>query len=275
MNTNYEKRFLAERNNLGENIKAFNGGKAEIRNGLGEPLFTIHQEPELISNKVIIPGSVYTACQHFKIPMPAIRFPNYNTALGLENNESVTSVLNESVVLFAMGNDGALSESSQKLDVDYTKWIKPENLIPFKCQQLSNDLSPSERAKYFGRKVSSTDIKYYFKTFDSAPELVIQRVDGTPIDSNVYTSVSSTLAETFVKLRLKVTKSDFRDFFLNKDGNLNNAKVSSLSLLTAQKKTIGGYDYYLDIQPLTKLHFPTELLIDETKGLDIIYNIFY
>lgn len=276
MKENMERRFLCDRNGIDDNARIFNGGSAVIRNGLGETLFTVNQTAEEmnIHNKVIIPGSITTACKHFKIAKPALKLPNYNTVLGLENNEAITSVLDNYVVLFAMGNDGTLDEGSQVIDIDYTKWIQPENLIPFKCKPLTGDLSSADRNVYFGRKVS-TDYKYYFKAFDTAPELITQRVDGTPIDENIYSSTSTMQAETFVKLNLTVTKTDFREFFIARDGNLNEAKVSSLSLLTAQPKLVGGYTYYMDIQPLTKLAFPTELLIDETKGLQITYCVYY
>ena len=75
-------------------------------------------------------------------------------------------------------------------------------------------------------------------------------------------------------MQLKITKEDCRDYFIATTG-INDARINSISLLTAWKKTIDGYDYYQDIRPLTELHFPNEPLIDMTKGLDIIYQIYY
>ena len=77
-----------------------------------------------------------------------------------------------------------------------------------------------------------------------------------------------------ILLRLKVTKEDCRDFFVATTG-INDARVNTISLLTAWSKEIGGVKYYQDIRPLTKLNFPNEPLIDLTKGLDIIYHIYY
>ena len=76
------------------------------------------------SNKVIIPGSYYTASKHFGIN-PPVKLPTYNTALGLDGIQALTDREERDalVVLFAVGIDGCGPESSQVYDVDYTKWI--------------------------------------------------------------------------------------------------------------------------------------------------------
>lgn len=228
-------------------------------------------------NKVIIPGSVYTACKHFNI-FPSVKLPTYNTALGLDDIQSLTdSEENASLVcLFCMGIDGCGPESSQVYDVNYTKWINPDNLIPFRYQISDNDLSDSMREKYFGRKtIAATDrIAYYFKAFDMQPTLHMQYIDGTPVDENVFISDNLLDAETYIELKLSVTKEDFRDYFIATTG-INDAKVNTISLLTGYPKIVNGYKTYQGVRPLTKLNFPNESLIDLTKGIDIIYHIYY
>lgn len=229
------------------------------------------------SNKVIIPGSYYTACKHFGIA-PAVKLPTYNTSLGLDNVQALTNneELGALVVLFAVGTDGCGPESSQVYDVDYTKWIAPDSLVPFRYVYKDNDLSDSAREKYFGRKaITGTDkIAYYFKAFETTPVMFQQYVDGTPIDSNIYISDNNTDVETFVELNLAITKEDCREFFEATTG-IKDAKVNTISLLTAVPKEIDGYTYYQGIRPLTKLNFPNESLIDTTKGIDITYHIYY
>lgn len=228
-------------------------------------------------NKVILPGSYYTASKHFGIN-PPIKLPSYNTALGLENIQALTDAEERSalVTLFAVGIDGCGPESSQVYDVDYTKWITAENLVPFRYVYTDNDLSDTMRTKYFGRKpITGTDkIAYYFKAFETDPTMHMQYVDGTPVDENVYISDNSLDVETYVELNLTVTKDDCREFFDATTG-INDAKINTISLLTAVPKTIDGYTYYQGIRPLTKLNFPNESLIDLTKGIDITYHIYY
>ena len=229
-------------------------------------------------NKVIVGGSAFTAAKHFNL-RPNVFTPSYNTVLGLENsvNEPYTGEgirKEEQVYLFAVGIDGCGEENSQVFNVDYTKWIAPEHLVPFRYQLDKNDLGGFMRDKYFGRKVIGNRIAYYFKAFEAKPEFKQQFVDGTPIDENIYLSNRVEEVESFVEINLKITKEDCRDFFAATTG-INDARINSISLLTAWQKEIDGHIYYQDIRPLTKLHFPNEALIDPSKGLDIIYHIYY
>lgn len=228
------------------------------------------------SNKVIIPGAAFTARAHFNLPNAVEVTPSYNTVLTLENSAIETPTAPEKVYLFAIGTDGSGPEASQLYPVDYKKWIAPESLVPFRYPLSANDISDDLRDTYFGRKADdgSGHIAYYFKAFESEPILVQQYVDGTPIDSSIYTSSKVDDAETYVELRLKVTKEDCREWFIATTG-INDARVNTISLLTAWPKVINGVTYYQDIRPLTKLNFTNESLIDVSKGLDIIYHIYY
>jgi hypothetical protein len=232
----------------------------------GEVLFEGH-------NKVLIAGSSFTACKHFNIA-PPIKLPNYNDALSLDQSISTAAETPERVVLFAVGIDGCGAESSQIFDVDYENWTKPVSLVPFRYVPVGKDITLAERDVYFGRKQTTDVIAYYFKAFEADPVMNQQYIDGTPIDANIYNSSNTTDAETFVQLNLKITNSDCREFFKATDG-LAAAKVNTIMLLTAWPKVIDGFTYYQDIQPLTKLNIQNEPLYDETKGLDIIYNIYY
>ena len=232
---------------------------------------------EVKENKVILPGSSFTASKHFAIK-PPVTLPTYNEELGLDNIQSITDTEERGalVYLFAVGTDGCGPESSQVYDVDYTKWIAPDSLVPFRYVFDDNDLSDTLRTKYFGRKkISGTDkIAYYFKAFETAPVMYQQYIDGTPIDENIFISANETDVETYVELKLTVTKDDCREYFDATTG-INDAKINTISLLTAVPKTIDGYTYYQSIRPLTKLNFPNESLIDLTKGIDIVYHIYY
>lgn len=228
-------------------------------------------------NKVILPGSYYTASKHFNIN-PPVKLQSYNTALGLDGIQALTDAEERSalVTLFAVGIDGCGPESSQVFDVDYTKWISPESLVPFRYVYDDNDLSADKRAKYFGRKkiVGTDKIAYYFKAFENQPTMHMQYIDGTPVDENVYISDNTLDVETYVELNLTITKEDCREFFEETTG-INDAKINTISLLTAVPKELNGYVYYQGIRPLTKLNFPNESLIDLTKGIDITYHIYY
>lgn len=225
------------------------------------------------SNKVLIAGAGFTARSHFDLPRTEIT-PSYNTVLSLENSVNETPSSMEKCFLFAVGTDGCGPENSQLYPVDYKKWISPGALVPFRYPLKTNDITGGLRNSYYGRKAIGEYVAYYFKAFESVPVFVQQFVDGTPIDANIYDSTKVDDAESYVELRLKITKDDCRDFFLATTG-INDARVNTISLLTCWAKDIDGVKYYQDIRPLTKLNIPNEPLIDLTKGLDIIYHIYY
>ena len=241
-------------------------GEAYIKNTLtGEVIFK--------KNKIILPGSMLVASKLFDIDLP-FTTPSYNTALSLD--QSTTSIADtsdkEKVYLFAIGTDGS-TQTGTIADVDYSKWISPDSLVPFRMVLPNSDLSEENRSLYYGRKTRDDYILYYFKAFDQEPEIVIEYEDGTPVDSGVYTSSNTTNIKVYVELRFTVTKQDAREYFMNTTG-IADAKISSISLLTANPVTgTDGYVYYQNIRPLTKLHISEEKLDDLDKGLDITYDI--
>jgi len=237
--------------------------------GTDEVLFTLR-------NKVIIAGSQFVAMKAFDLD-ELVHLPTYNESLSLD--ESVahgTTPLNvPKVCLFCCGTQGCGPENSQVYPVDYTGRIAPAgDLVPFRYVLPQNDLTAAERAKYFGRKTLADRYAYYFKAFESDPVLYMRYVDGTPIESTVYESENDSDAETFVEMQLRVTKDDFRDYF-RATTSINDARINSISLLTAWYTEGGGYKWYQDINPLTQLNIPNEALIDLTKGIDITYHIYF
>ena len=237
--------------------------------GTDEVLYTYH-------NKVIIAGSQFVAQKVFNLP-ELVHLPTYNESLNLD--ESVahgTTPLNiPKVCLFCCGTQGCGAESSQVYPVDYTGRIEPYgDLIPFRYPLKQNDLTAEERTKYFGRKILDERYAYYFKAFESDPVMYMRYTDGTPIESTVYESENDSDAETFVEMQLRITKDDFRDYF-RATTSINDARVNSISLLTAWYTEGEGYKWYQDIIPLTQLNFPNESLIDLTKGIDITYHVYF
>lgn len=235
-----------------------------------------------LKNKVIVPGSGLLAHKLFDISSDEIT-PTYNERLGIptpsgtetHNIDSRTNATqdNPKILLFCIGLDGCGTENSQVYPVNYTKWIPTDMMIPFRYPISTNDLSDSLRETYFGRVESGNHIAYYFKRFDGDPTLIQQYVDGTPLDSNVYESTKTDLAETYVEIVLKITKEDIREYFTATTG-IDSAKINSVSLCYAWPKEIDGHLYFNDIRPMTKLNIPNEPMIDITKGIDIIYHVY-
>lgn len=256
---------LFDQNKIREKHKI---GDTEIifKNDLGEVLF-------VTKNKLILPGAGFTARSHFDISTPEIT-PSYNATLQLENSVEELPSGKHKTFLFAVGTDGCGPENSQKYPVDYKKWISPEALVPFRYCTVKSDISSDLRKTYFGRKTVGDFVAYYFKAFEGKPTLHQLYADGTPLDNKVYESEKGDEAETYVEINLKISKEDCREYFTATTG-INEARVNTISLLTAWAKDYSGTTYYQDIRPLTKLNITNEPLIDLTKGLDIIYHVYY
>ena len=227
-------------------------------------------------NRVVIAGSQFTAMKHFDLP-ELIALPTYNEDLTLDNSvahgNTPTNV--PKICLFGCGIGGCGTENSQVYPEKYTGRIDPATeLVPFRYQLPQNDLSAELRQKYFGRKSTADRIAYYFKAFETAPEMFARFVDGTIIDKTLYNSSNTSDAEFYVEMSLRITKEDFRDYFRAVTG-INDARINSISLMTAWYTENDGYRWYQDIIPMTQLNIPNEPLIDLTKGIDIIYHIYY
>src|SRR5574344_314082 len=224
-------------------------------------------------NKIILPGAGFTARSHFNISNKEIT-PSYNTALVLENSVVETPSAAEKTYLFCVGTDGCGTENSQVYEENYAKWIDQDAIVPFRYPLAATDISDSLKSTYFGRKVTDKYVGYYFKKFETDPEFTQQFIDGTPIDSDIYTNSYSIEVESYVEINLAITPDECREFFIANTG-INSARINAISLCTAWPKTVNGLLTYQDIRPLTRLNIPNEALIDLTKGIDIIYHIYY
>lgn len=246
-------------------------------------VITDHDSGEILGdyhNKVVITGSILSAMKAFGIDTPVI-LPDYNRELGLENTLNYEEVLPKNspvVCLFCIGDSGCGTSPKDVFTAKYTDRIAPENdIMPFRYVDLNNDLNADLRKYYFGRKVLKEEKKaaYYFKTFDTVPQLHLRYTDGTQINDEMYNIDTTQAAECYVETRLRITRLDFRDYMEQVLG-WDNARISTLSLCYAwYDDTIDEYRWYQQIYPYSKLNFYTEWLVDLTKAIDFNYQIFY
>ena len=215
---------------------------------------------------------------------------NYNEEMNFDNDqEKVVGNYDGSIVqLFCVGDDGCGATPKDVYVVNYTDRIKPLTdinnielgcIYPFRYQDIDDDLPEQLREYYFGRKTYDDigKIAYYFKKFDTIPEIHIMYTDGTQVDDNMYVNDTDQIAECYVETRLRITRNDLRDFFEKTSVGWDNARISTLSLCYAREYVdpSDGYSYYQDIYPYTKLNFPVEWLVNLDKALDFNYQVYY
>ena len=247
------------------------GTRVTIRNAdTGEILNAGH-------NKIILSGAEFGVTKYFEaLSRSDYITPSYNTVLGLDNSLNIKPTSPEYIYLFCMGTSGCGKDPSQRYEARYEEWTKPEDLIPFKYVDKDTDISTALRGTYFGRRQSVNKIAYYHKHPEniSAPDYIRQYIDGTPIDSTVYNSSRTDQIITMVRLKLKILKSEGRQFFRATTG-INTARVNTISLCVAWPRTIENITYYQDIRPLTRYNFPNIPLIDPELAMDIDYDLFF
>lgn len=211
----------------------------------------------------------------------------------------------EKVWLFGVGIGGTGSDASQILDVAYNSRIEPNNLIPFRCIDKNNILASqstigSELSKYHGvgyrtlsaasSGASSEYYCYYFKEFDNDPIISLRNISGTSgvdlssEDLKGFYSITKANIETMVELNFKITKDECREFF--DAANITEGKsLSSIMLVSSYRRIATIVDpitrdtktteVFENFQPITKINISKENMSDETKGLDIIYHLYF
>lgn len=236
------------------------------------------------SNKVVGAGGDMVARKLFDISLDTnpIVIPTYNTELdipdpGAEDPDATYDFTSAKegdpkALLFAIGTDGCGTEGSQIFAVDYNSRIDPTAIIPFRYPMASADITEELQQNYGGRKVDGDFVAYYFKRFTSGPVLHEQYLDGTPVEGNVYETDQE--YEIYVETVLTITKDEAREYFIATTG-IDQCRFNTFSMLYCYPRMVGGQLYYMDIRPLTKFNMSNEYLIDVTKGVEIIYHMYF
>lgn len=252
--------------------------------GTGKVLGEVH-------NKILVPGSQITACKQFGWDIMReqyIYFPTYNEILDLDKTYEDPEQhehpipLNEPVTcLWCAGRNGAATSPNEIFVVNNTDHITERQILPFRYFAGGvEDLNVNDREIYYGKRTDGTtgDIYYYFKKFDTTPQLHINYTDGTEVTEDMWDTVTNQAVEIYVEMRLTVSRLDFRDWF--EVIGWDNADVSTISLLTAwyteeQDGSLGTFKYYQDVIPFSKFNFEPEKLTDKSRGIDFNYQVFY
>ena len=73
---------------------------------------------------------------------------------------------------------------------------------------------------------------------------------------------------------ITITKDDGRDYFINTSG-INDSRFNCIELCLAWTNVVGGYTYYQDIRPATRINFPNKYLNDLNSEFSIEYTIYF
>lgn len=253
-----------------------------------------HETGEVLGefeNKVVITGSLVNAMRAFGITESPVEFPSYNKDMELDNSEEPgTPMENDNIVqLFCVADSGCGSLPSEVYTTKFTERLKPapanpidatdfdpSMIMPFRFVDVDEDINADLQNYYFGRKTFDNlgKIGYYFKRFDTEPQIHLRYADGTQITDSIYDVDADQVAECYIETRLRINRLDFRDYFEQILG-WDKSRISSLSLCSAWYNTKNGRITFQDIMPYTVLKFSYQWLTDLNVAIDILYQIYY
>lgn len=228
-------------------------------------------------------------------PSETYRIPD--TEKGYAQYKSIVYRYGHLVQLFGIGITGTAENDVTVYPVDYREksidlsrvtadgLTLKGTMIPFRY--TAEQLSSTERQKYFGKKVfDDGNTGYYLKRFESDP--VIKHVWKTGEDfedgderlvssSEVWdNTVGTNTVETFTEIILKVSKKDVKEWFIDLE-QADRTRINTLALFNGRfvKNDEDPTDYgdYEDVRLFSKLNIPVEYL-SLSKDLNIIYRVY-
>lgn len=213
----------------------------------------------------------------------------------------------EHCMFFAVGCEDHGIESSQIPDVDYVSRIEPVDIVPFITTDPDQAMEITQaeaalltmpgvftttgtgesvsRINYggMGRRKGTQDRAvscFYFKKFNIDPVVYIRDVtsaEKTSLNEEalklIYSNSANRNIEVCVELNFTLTKDECRNYFnlVEKD-----PAITTIMLVSAyETQDEKGNYYHKNIQPVTKLNISKESLEDATKGLDIVYHVYF
>lgn len=220
-------------------------------------------------NDVIILGSTYVLEKLFN-RRSSFGMSTLSTDLNINAGVSPTqnNLKDEFVFGFIAGIGGA--ESSDLVRAVKFKDKTVSNIIPFRVVDMDNDLSPLEQAKYALKKQVGNKYYYYAKRFDT--DVVIRHLftDGTEIPSNIDQTETTLGLLVFGEAVLKISKDDFREYFMDQFGSIDNCRFNSIGLVAG---FLSGSDF-AGVRTVTKVNMPNLFLRDTESSYTLVYKIY-
>lgn len=241
----------------------------------GEPIW------EPLHNKTVIAGAALTLQKIFNLDLRCLNnTPTYDETLEFDSAGSTDT---PHIIGFCVGCGGAGLEVSDVFEVPYASWITPDNLVPFRYPLVSDTQDDGvDTTVYKGKAIKTLDngqtrCAYYFKKFSNTPELIQNYVSIIGTSNNTINSDSvydntaqSDRAQSYVELKLKITKDDCREFYITHSG-LEQAKINQISLVYG---CIDANNEFCNVRPFSICNFPTQILSDREMTVSIAYTLY-
>ena len=249
----------------------------------GNVLFTKKQNETVLGGALTVLEKLCGIKSSFKVG-------SINGILNINNivTEANSSATNDDLLcLWGIGIGGAGDAFGSRLAVKfYEREIGQHNhtdqMIPFRIVTRRFINTEEESKKYFmSRQRSDNLYEYYLKTFEGNPNAVTyvrwqdgaEGEDGTLVPANVYSLTRSDNIETYVELKLQLTKKDAREYF-ELTNQVEKARINTIGLFTGRRVEVepGRWDY-VNVKMFSKLNFENEAL-QNAKIINFTYRIY-
>lgn len=205
---------------------------------------------------------------------------------GASVGSSTEAVSGQKCLWFCVGNDGCVSGQNFTVkEVQRNVPIAPTSYIPFFTGTQAEARTKAQSGYGLAMKAASNNTYGLFaKQFSQMPSLHI--IDGydreyaynsTTIGGSLgYPNASNPNPQVYVEMKMAVTAEDCRSFFAAITDN--NRIINTISIMAAVPSAVTGVSGIYaprHVRPITKLNFPSESLADDSKGLDITYQIYF
>lgn len=147
--------------------------------------------------------------------------------------------------------------------------------VPFRVVPVENDLSATDREKYFLRVVKGEYAYYYGKKFDIDPEIGVMFEDGTVVPVDVNTQVPDKFIKVFTKYRAVIDQRDIREYFKYTEGSTLRSLINSVGLITGYPlPDKDGNEEYFNVRGMTTFNMENQELKDSESTITFIYRLF-
>lgn len=258
-------------NSMGANIC----GEVEVLHSSsvdGRPIFT----KGLYHNDLLVTGSVFME-EKINGMRSSFKTVPLDLEQGVHAQDEIivdsTTIKDEKICGIMIGNGGCGDTYNTVYKVNRAARSVP-GMIPFRVVPVTEDLSVTDRAKYFMRVVRGDMAYYYGKKFDTERSIEVEFEDGTVVPVDVDSIVTNKFIKVYSRYQVTIDKRDVREMFKLTQGSTLRSLINSVGLLTGYSgKATDGAEEFFNVRGLTTANMENQELKDSESTIKITYRL--
>ena len=239
----------------------------------GKKLFT----RKIYKNDLLVTGSVFFAEKVNSTRSTFLTTP-LDLEYGVHTAEEIirdhTTIPNEKICGIMVGNGGAGDTYNTVYKVNRAARSVP-GVLPLRVVPVNDDLSATDREKYFMRVVKGDYAYYYGKKFDIDRALVVEYEDGTTVPVDVDVMPTSKFIKIYTRYRVTIDQRDIREYFKITQGSTLRSLINSIGLVSGYPgQASDNFEEFYNVRGITTVNMENQELKDSASTITIIYRQF-